>query len=159
MRILVLSDSHGREQFALKAIESQPTVNVVIHLGDGADDLVRASSRYQTKLFIQVAGNNDYCSILPYDRIAEFDNVKLFCTHGHTHNVKYSLEDLKNDAKRNGCQILLYGHTHDAVVDYEDGLYILNPGSVGGIGLGGASYGIIDITPSGIVCNVIKLQF
>ena len=42
MRILVLSDSHGDFFSMKKAIESQPTAEVVVFLGDGHIDFVRA---------------------------------------------------------------------------------------------------------------------
>ena len=39
----------------------------------------------------------------------------------------------------------LFGHTHNQYTEYLDGLYIMNPGSVGMNG----DYGVIDITPKG----------
>ena len=48
--------------------------------------------------------------------------------------------------------ILLHGHTHIPETVYRDGLYIMNPGSLRG---SYGSYGIIDITPQGIVTNII----
>ncbi len=49
--------------------------------------------------------------------------------------------------------ILLFGHTHVPYTAYDDGMYIMNPGSIGYTG----TYGIVDITPSGIMTNIIKL--
>ena len=40
MRILVISDSHGNTRNIERAVESQPEANIIIHLGDGADDIV-----------------------------------------------------------------------------------------------------------------------
>ena len=57
-------------------------------------------------------------------------------------------------AREQGAQVLLYGHTHQALTDYDDGLHILNPGSLSGWR---PSYGTLDITPQGIVPNVIRL--
>ena len=42
--------------------------------------------------------------------------------------------------------INLYGHTHQTVTWYDEGLYVLNPGSIRS-----GEYGMIDITPSGIM--------
>ena len=50
--------------------------------------------------------------------------------------------------------MLLYGHTHNAFTDYEEGLYMMNPGSLNGWQ---ATYGTLDITPQGIVTNIVKL--
>ncbi|MFR3419646.1 MAG: metallophosphoesterase family protein [Eubacterium sp.] len=45
--------------------------------------------------------------------------------------------------KRRNADIVLFGHTHNQYTEYLDGLYIMNPGSVGMNG----DYGVIDITP------------
>ena len=52
------------------------------------------------------------------------------------------------------ADIVLYGHTHIAYTGYEDGLYILNPGTARPAG---GSYGMVDITPAGVVLNVVKV--
>lgn len=48
------------------------------------------------------------------------------------------------------ADLLLFGHTHQPLTDYEDGLYLMNPGSLGY----GGTYGYVDITPAGIVTNL-----
>ena len=45
-------------------------------------------------------------------------------------------------------------HTHNALEDYDDGLYIVNPGSCHGYG---ASYAYIDVSEKGIVTRHFKL--
>ena len=42
MRILVVSDSHGNDGNLRRAILAQPKAEVVIHLGDGEEELLRA---------------------------------------------------------------------------------------------------------------------
>ena len=59
-------------------------------------------------------------------------------------------------AREAKADILLYGHTHTAFNEYDDGLYIMNPGHCSGYG---ASYGYIDITDKGdIVTNIVRLN-
>ena len=51
---------------------------------------------------------------------------------------------------------MLFGHTHCALNEYDEGLYIMNPGSCNGYG---ASYGYIDITEKGdIVTNIVRID-
>lgn len=50
------------------------------------------------------------------------------------------------------ADILLFGHTHQPLTDYDDGLYILNPGSLRGRG----TYGLLDVTPTGVLLNVVE---
>ena len=52
-----------------------------------------------------------------------------------------------DEAKKKGADIVLFGHTHLQYTDYIDGLYVMNPGSVGMFG----QYGVIDITDKGDV--------
>lgn len=158
MRILVISDSHGRPDAVIEAVRRQPQASVVIHLGDGADDLEVAMGLYKEKRYVRLAGNNDYYSLLPYDEEASFDHFNFFCTHGHTHGVKFSTEELELDCLSRGIDVLLYGHTHAAYTGYREGLYIMNPGSVSGRFVSRATYGIVDLTPAGIVCNIVEFK-
>lgn len=57
------------------------------------------------------------------------ENILYLAVHGHKYGVKRSLETLKAAARKKGADILLYGHTHERFCSYEDGLYIMNPGS------------------------------
>lgn len=154
MRILVVSDTHGREDNLRRAVLAQPKAEAVIHLGDGEEETGRVKRAFPEKMFLQVRGNCDWGSELPQTAVFEADGVKIFYTHGHLYGVKSSLYNAVCAARENGARVLLYGHTHQALTDYEDGLYIMNPGSLGGYK---ASYGILDITPQGIVTNVIML--
>ena len=80
--------------------------------------------------------------------------VKIFYTHGHYYGVKSGLYTFACAARERGAQVALYGHTHNALEDYDDGLYLLNPGSLNSWE---ATYGTVDITPQGIVTNIVKL--
>lgn len=155
MRILVLSDSHRRTANALNALRAQPTAEVVIHLGDGADDLERARLERQNTMFLTVAGNCDFASLLPYEITHTFDNTKLFITHGHKHSVKKDLFYLEEAARLEGAQIALYGHTHHPKIEYKDGLYLMCPGAICG---NRPTYGTIDLTPAGVVCNLVEMK-
>mgnify|MGYP000411403135 FL=1 len=56
MRILVVSDTH-RDQYSLEqAVLRQPKAEVVIHLGDGADEAEMVKAKFPEKTFLQVRG-------------------------------------------------------------------------------------------------------
>ena len=78
---------------------------------------------------------------------------KIFITHGHLYNVKYTLNNLYYAAREKNADIVCFGHTHNPMSEYVDGLYVLNPGSCHGYG---ASYAYIDVTPQGIMTNILK---
>ena len=138
----------------LRAILAQPKAEVVIHLGDGEEELLRAKRAFPEKMFLAVRGNCDFGSDLPLTGEFTAQGVKIFYTHGHYSGVKSGLYTFACAARERGAQVALYGHTHNALEDYDDGLYLLNPGSLNSWE---ATYGTVDITPQGIVTNIVKL--
>ncbi len=154
MRIIVLSDSHG-DVFSLAcALEAQATAEAAVFLGDGERDLESVSSLLKDKMLIAVRGNCDFASLLPYNETVELVGKRIYCSHGHRENVKFGDYGLKEAARAKGANLVLYGHTHKARIDYEEGLYIFNPGSVRE-----GSYGVVDITKAGIVCINMKVKY
>ncbi|MCH3973101.1 MAG: metallophosphoesterase [Oscillospiraceae bacterium] len=155
MRVLVVSDTH-HDQWALhRALAAQPTAEVVVHLGDGEDEAEQAKKAFPKKQFYLVRGNCDWGSHLPASLTAEIGGRRFFMTHGYAEQVKYGLYRVEQAARENGAQILLFGHTHEPLTEYDDGLYILNPGSLHG-SMG--TYGYVDLTEAGIVTNIVHLH-
>ena len=63
--------------------------------------------------------------------LANFGDCRVLLCHGHTLGVKSSLLRASYEARERGAQALLYGHTHIPHIDYHDGLWLVNPGSIG----------------------------
>ena len=137
-----------------RAILAQPQAEVVVHLGDGEGDVALLKPSFPERMFLQVQGNCDGGSALPVRGEFEAQGVKLFYTHGHAYGVKSGEGSLLHAARERGAGIVLYGHTHNPREDYQEGLYIMNPGRLSGWE---PSYGTIDITEQGIVLNIVKL--
>lgn len=154
MRILVVSDTHGNFKNFKQAVENDRSVDVIIHCGDSRDELNEIKMLYPDKAIIAVKGNCDLGSTLNNDEIRVFENKKFFITHGHIYNVKLSLYPLCCKAREEGADIVIFGHTHNAIADFDDGLHILNPGS---LSYYGASYAYVDVTQQGIVTNIVKI--
>ncbi len=146
MRILVFSDSHGSKACMREALYDHPEADMIIHLGDGERDLDELSELVAGRRIVQVCGNCDFYSLLPVNEIVEVAGVKIFCSHGHAELVKHGTQAFKEKAKSLGVHIALYGHTHQKVTDYDDGLHVMNPGSIRA-----GEYGMIDIMPNGIM--------
>lgn len=153
MRIVVLSDSHGDPMGVREILLTQQTAEAVIFCGDGISDIENLRSSFPEKAFYIVRGNCDWGANIEKIGTVTLESVKIFYTHGHIFNVKYSDYEVKERARDCGATILLYGHTHIPLTDYDDGLYIMNPGSCRS-SMG--TYGIIDITKNGIVTNIIN---
>lgn len=152
MRLLVISDSHGMRRRIEDLIELHPEADAIVFLGDGERDIIPLKEFYPERRFICVAGNCDFASRHP-DSVTELIGGKrIFCTHGHLYNAKSGEANLRAAARKAGADILLYGHTHTPVTAYDDGLYIMNPGT-----LMMSQYGMVDITPGGILCTTARM--
>lgn len=152
MRILVVSDVHGREDLFREAIEAQPTANTVLFLGDGIRQAEAMEERYPDRTFYLVPGNCDF-STLPKVRQETLGGKRFYFTHGHIHDVKYGLYRIDAAAREALADIVLFGHTHVPYEEYADGLYLFNPGSL----CYGHTYGYVDIYAGGIRTAVVSL--
>lgn len=126
-KILVISDSHGNRKGVEKLLPLIAENDYVIHLGDGAGDMWEVRAQYPDKVYAY-AGNCDFFSPLPDEEELEIEYVKILCCHGHKYRVKSDLDPLAREAKKRGCDIVLYGHTHQALITEIDGVTLINPG-------------------------------
>ena len=124
MKLVVLSDTHGN----LKAINGiMPlfdSADKVIHLGDHFYDMDSFAPNLNGKL-ITVYGN---CDGGGEDKIITLEGVKILICHGDKYHVKLGLTRLFLKAKEIGANLVLYGHTHHAKIDYHENVILLNPG-------------------------------
>ena len=157
LRITVISDSHGQTRILRRILDDRSDSDHIFFLGDKVSDLDGIPAQYPRKTFYTVSGNCDYFSLQPSSDIARVADTPIFFTHGHTLGVKHGTENLIRTAKAANCKIALYGHTHIPQTVYEDGLYIVNPGSCAEPRSGGATYAVIDIEPGGILPIIINL--
>lgn len=154
MKILVMSDSHGRRDLVKKCIEQHPDVQAVFHLGDLASDVRKMEKSFPDKKFYYVRGNCDFGDSAPTERLVTLEGTGILLTHGHVHRVKYGLSTLLVCAGDMGAKIALFGHTHVPYNKYHDGIYVMNPGSLAyPRDSSRPSYGLIEITPKGILIN------
>lgn len=158
MRIVVISDSHGRSDLAERIVEEQPTARHIFFLGDLTADAENLMYLYPQKELHAVSGNCDIFSPYPCEAIAEVAGHRIFYAHGHTLGVKYGTERLLRAAAENECDIVLYGHTHISKTVYENGIYLVNPGSCARPREGARSYAVIDIENNGIMPFIVRLK-
>ena len=141
MKILVFSDSHSSLSF-MRTCLAAVKPDAVIHLGDHYDDGEVLKEEYPGIPLYQVPGNCDRYRVpgfVPEILIRPVFGVNFYMTHGHKHNVKFSLDLLLADARKAGVKAVLYGHTHIPDCHREsDGLWVVNPGSCGHAGGGAA---------------------
>lgn len=151
LKILVLSDSH-RAIGAMydAAMLEQP--DAIFHLGDHVRDAEELSYALDNMDFYQVRGNCDFGAQAPETIFTELAGVRVFLTHGHLYGVKSGLGNLKCEAKRLGAQVALFGHTHRAFCEEDDGVWYLNPGAAGS-----GSYGVLELENGRARCTLKTL--
>ena len=130
MRILVVSDSHGKNENVKKAIEKAGKIDYLIHLGDVGAGYREIETMARVPSYF-VSGNTDYIPELKDRLILMFGEHRIYAVHGHREGVSMGLSTLRYNALQNECDIALYGHTHVPYLDENpDDVTILNPGSV-----------------------------
>ena len=133
LRILIMSDSHGRNENVELAIaqvrEEIGEFQMLIHLGD-VGDAREIESLAGVPCYI-VRGNTDYDAKLLNTNVIEAGGHHIFATHGHLYQVDMRLDLLRFAALENDCDIAMYGHTHVPYLEENpDDVTILNPGSI-----------------------------
>ena len=139
MKILIVSDSHGRLD-SLMEIWEREIPDVVISAGDYSKDVEELSYIHEESKYYIVRGNCDYMDHNTED-ILEFEllDKKIFLTHGHLYGVKTSYDYLKMESEDRGADLCIFGHTHIPYLE-KDGMILFNPGAVkDGV------YGILEI--------------
>ena len=150
MKILVFSDTHGYTTKMHEIISrKRADTDLVIHLGDHYRDVEEVSRDFPAIAFLGVRGNCDFLvnDNYPQSRTFAYDGHKFFLTHGHMQAVKHdSYALLTLEAKKNGCDVALFGHTHVNTHKEVNGVTVFNPGSISSPrDFTGGTYGIITI--------------
>ena len=91
------------------------------------------------------------------------EGKKIFYTHGNNYAVDFGLGNIISAARSRESDIVLFGHTHKPLEKYipedEEGgaLYLVNPGSIGGVRAPESTYAIITIEGDNVLISHGKL--
>ena len=129
MKILIVSDTHGRHSAFDKALKEAGKIDALVHLGDteGGEDYIEAVCGCPAYV---LAGNNDFFSDNLREMEVVFGTKKAFMTHGHYYYVSLGPERIIEEGKMRNADIVLFGHTHKPFLEMIDGMIVLNPGSL-----------------------------
>lgn len=141
-RLLVVSDSHGDRRTLRRILERHPDATCVFHLGDGAADMEALAEEIPGLTAHIVCGNCDSAfRLFPQEQWITVADQTVWAIHGHTYGVKSSPLRYQLAARQRGATIALFGHTHQPLLHQEEGLCLMNPGSV----RDGGHYALLDI--------------
>ena len=89
MRVVIVSDTHGRLGDLQEAVERSKPVDWVLHLGDveGQQDEIADIAAMAGAKVAMVSGNNDFFSTLRKELELVIGGVRIFMTHGHQYGV------------------------------------------------------------------------
>ncbi len=129
MKILIVSDTHGRISNFMECIRKVSPIDMLIHCGDieGQEEEIREIAGCETHI---VSGNNDYFSMLPREEEFMAGKYKVFLTHGHGYGVSMGTDRIVEEALSRGADIVIFGHTHKPLNEKINGVRVLNPGSL-----------------------------
>lgn len=129
MKVLIVSDTHRKNDNFFEVVKKEAPFDMVIHCGDaeGSEYTIDQVAGCHMEM---VLGNNDFFSRLPREREFHIGKYKVWLLHGHNYGVSMGNEMIKNEAKDKGVDIVMYGHTHSPIIDREDSIIAINPGSL-----------------------------
>ena len=129
MKVLIISDTHGKDEKLNKVLIQENDLDLLIHLGDiqGSEDYIEAVAPCPVEM---VSGNNDFFSDLDRERVIRVGGKRIFLTHGHYLYVSSGTSRLKAMAADKQCTIAMVGHTHKPMINLEDDVWVINPGSL-----------------------------
>lgn len=138
----MFSDSHYDINICCNVINKLPHTDMIIHAGDCKGDAERLARLFPDIEIKSVPGNCDFSSE-PQEMCFTAAGKRIFLTHGHKYGVKteHDYRSLVKKAKEENADAAVFGHTHITYLKKENGILLLNPGSI----KYGNSFGIIEI--------------
>jgi putative phosphoesterase len=122
-RIALVSDTHGL--LRPEVVSRLAGVTKILHLGDlGGTDVLEGLARIAP--LHAVRGNVDHGGWA--EALPETDVVDAF---GHSVYLIHDLARIDIDPTVAGVRMVLYGHTHEPKAEERDGVWYVNPGSIG----------------------------
>ena len=156
MLLAVFSDSHGNTERMIAAIERH-SPDCVAFLGDVVKDIAVVRARFPDLPIHAVRGNCDGPAPgWPDSDLFELGGVRIFCAHGHNHNVNWGLDQFGTSVLCSGSALGLYGHTHRALYQEVGGIQILNPGTIGDALH--PSYALVEIENGAAHCRILDYK-
>ena len=131
MKVLIVSDTHRKDDSLYKIITESGPFDMLIHLGDseGSEEKITGWAGENCQVHM-VLGNNDFFSDPDREKEITIGKYRILLTHGHYYNVSLGVERLELEARERNLDIVMYGHTHRPFYEVHNGVIVLNPGSL-----------------------------
>ena len=147
VRVGLVSDTHG--VLPPEVFRALAGVTRILHAGDVGmghvlEDLARIAP--VTAARGNIDDSYDLALRLPSFSVTDVAGVRFALTH-----IKGRALGME-DARRRGCDVYVFGHTHVPEVVEDDGLWVENPGSASRARGGhGCSVGVVDVAEGSVL--------
>ena len=152
MKLVIFSDSHGNVANMEDMVRLEHP-DRILHLGDLVHDAQALQEKFPDIPVTFVPGNCDgRRPDLPEQRVFTLEGCRLLMTHGHIYHVKMGPGAAIRAAREAGAHLLCFGHTHEAYCEFQNGMWVVNPGSIGS--LAKPTYAVVVLEDGGAVCYI-----
>ncbi|WP_283124324.1 metallophosphoesterase family protein [Angelakisella massiliensis] len=120
MKLAIVSDTHGL--LRPQVVEHLKNADVILHGGDINKQTIVDQLRQYAPLYI-VRGNNDkeWAEDIPHHLAFTLEGINFFMVHKR--------KDLPENLSE--VDVVVFGHSHQALLEEKGGVLWLNPGSCG----------------------------
>lgn len=157
MKLLILSDSHQEINTMAEAVRREAP-DAVLHLGDHYEDAQKLALQFPDIPLYAVEGNTDYAPGAPVELLLAFEGKRVYMTHGHLFGVKMGLTSIKRKGYAVAADLVLFGHTHQPLLQDAGDMTLMNPGTIGrygrGFGKNNPTYGVVAIVDGEMKCRI-----
>lgn len=130
-RILAVSDSHGNTGMLWQLVDhiEENPYDFIFHLGDFKRDAEWLEEHLNREV-LKVPGNCDFFDFSEREVFLRVGKFRILGTHGDKQGVKTSPDRLSYHAEETGCNVALFGHTHEPFTGYVGSVLMVNPGTL-----------------------------
>jgi putative phosphoesterase len=154
MKIMVVSDTHGNYLAPLCCLDEVDAVDMIVHLGDEISDAEMLEKLVGIPV-LMVPGNCDHAAKGPRDLCRTIAGHAFFMTHGDRYRVKAGVDEIVRKAKSIAASVVLYGHTHTAMVQRTDGILLVNPGTLMSAS-STKSFALLTVTERDVTAEIVE---
>ena len=133
--ILVIGDTHisSFKDLHQRFLYYIKDCNWIIHVGDyTSKDVVEGFIKVKGNNFLGVYGNSDPLVIrklLPSKKIVDISGIRIGIIHPESGGPETFLKKrIMNEFRDSSVDVIAYGHTHEAQIDWVGDILLVNPG-------------------------------
>ncbi len=150
VRIGVISDTHIPDKgkhIPQAVLDDFKHVDIILHAGDAVNLAAIEELKSACPRVVAVAGNMDHEEVrkkYPPKQLLDVLGYRIGLTHGAGAPGNL-LELIKDIFKEDGCDLIVFGHSHKPQNEKIDGILFFNPGTATDASAACNSYGVIEL--------------